>query len=76
MKHCIICGEKTEKPFLAAFTHFYLWQPGMLQYLKGNIQAFGFFDGLNATIGLMCPFYDTLKNWKYRKHQLIIPRDS
>lgn len=76
LKTCIVCGEKTEKPFQAAFEHFWLWQPGMLQYLRGNICTFGFWSGLSATIGLMCPLYNTLKNWKYRKARMVIPKGA
>lgn len=73
-KHtCIICGEPTDRPFQAAFAHFWLWHPGMTQYLRWNIKTFGFWSGLSGTLGLMCPAYNTLRNWKYRKHRLVIP---
>jgi hypothetical protein len=72
-KHkCIVCGWPTDQPIREAFSHFHLWQSGMLQFLKGNIQAFGFWDGVSATVGLCCPIYDTLKNWKHRKKHLVI----
>lgn len=74
MKHqCLICGQKTNNPILAALSHFYLYESGMTKYLKGNIKMFGFWRGLNATLSLICPAYNTIKNWKYRKSSLNIP---
>ena len=72
MKTCPICGDETTKPIQAAFAHFWIYQPGMLQYLRGNIRAFGFWSGLNATIALCCPLYNTLRYWKNRKARLDI----
>ena len=72
IKTCPICGDKTRKPIQAAFEHFWFWQPGSLQYLKGNIKTFGFWSGLHAWICLAFPFYSTLRHWKYRKCRLTI----
>jgi len=73
---CIVCGDKTHKPFQAAFEHFWFYESGQWQFLRGNIATFGFWDGLNATLGLAFPFYNTLRHWKYRKHRLVIPKDA
>lgn len=72
MKTCLICGESTMKPAHAAFSHFWLWNPGQLQFLRGNISMFGFWSGLDSTLGLICPAYNTLRHWKHRKARLSI----
>lgn len=74
MKRCAVCGEETRHPLWATLEHFYLWQGGMSQYLRGNIRAFGLRPGLSATIGLMCPLYNTLTTWRYRKARLVLPK--
>jgi hypothetical protein len=73
MQHkCVICGEPTDKPVQSAFSHFWLYAPGALQYLRGNIRAFGFWSGAGATLALACPLYNTVRHWKHRKARLEI----
>lgn len=69
---CPICGDKTKYPIMAAIEHFYLWQPEMTQYWRGNVSMFGFVRGTISTAYLICPALNTIRFWKYRKHRLEI----
>lgn len=69
---CIICGETTNTPWRSAFSHFWFYMPGQLQWWRGNIKAFGFWSGLHASICLSFPFYNTLRHWRHRKSRLDI----
>lgn len=73
MKHCIVCGEKTDQPIAAAFTHFYLYAPRQWMYLRGNCKTFGLLSGIHSTLCLICPAYNTLRHWKHRKSRLVLP---
>lgn len=73
---CCVCGEPTNKPISAAFEHFWFYHPGQWQYWKGNMRTFGFWGGLLGSLCLSFPFINTLANWKYRKHRLVIPGKS
>jgi hypothetical protein len=70
MKKCIVCGKETEKPFLSAFSHFYLYNAGQWKFLAGNIRTFGFLSGVWSTVQLICPVINTVVNWRYRKCDL------
>jgi len=70
MKHCIVCGRPTDKPITAAYEHFKPYEPGMWQYLRGNVSTFGPWRGLMGTLGLAFPWINTIRNWRYRHHRL------
>jgi hypothetical protein len=72
MKHCIICGDSTERPFAAAVWHFRPFEWHEAIYIVGNIKTFGFWSGVEANLSLYFPFLGTLINWKYRKMKLEI----
>lgn len=42
----------------------------MRQYIRGNFQAFGLWQGLKVNITLMSPLLNLLIHWKYRNSQL------
>jgi hypothetical protein len=72
MRKCIVCGEETARPFASAFSHFYLHVPGQWKHLGPNIKAFGWWSGITSTLALVCPAYNTLRNWRYRKDRLVL----
>lgn len=72
MKNCIICGEKTARPFAAAVWHFRPIDWEQRKWVKGTFKTFG----LNTTLTLMLPFFNTLLYWKYRKMRLSIEEVS
>jgi hypothetical protein len=72
MKKCIVCGEETDKPIEDALWHFRFYDPGMWQYMKGNMKCFGYWQGFLSTLGLAFPWFNTLRFWRYRKCRLVI----
>lgn len=72
MKHCIVCGEPTEYPVRSAFSHFHLYAPGNWKYFRGNMRQFGAWEGFWSTVGLICPAFNTLWHWRYRKARLTV----
>lgn len=56
------------------FRHFWIYHPGQWKYLRGNVQAFGKWDGFWGTVYLAFPVLNTLRHWKLRKARLEIPR--
>ena len=72
MKHCIICGDETKRPYAAAVEHFrpFAWHDP--KYIRGNIKTFGFWSGMRGNITLYFPFLNTLIHWRYRKSRLEI----
>ena len=75
-KECIVCGEATDRPIAATLSHFALYQEGQWRFLSGNINCFGFISGLDGTLGLAFPIYNTLRHWKRRKMRLVIPEGA
>jgi len=75
MKHCAICGDRTEKPLLAALYHFRLVEFGQWKFWRGNFKTFGFWNGLRSNLTLSFPILNTLIHWKYRKHYLVFPTE-
>ena len=73
MKHCIVCGDETKRPIAATLSHFILYQQGQWAFLKGNIDVFGWRNGIMSTLYLICPALNTIRFWKYRKARLVIP---
>lgn len=67
---CQWCGEVTEHPFMALFSHFWLYQPGQWKYMRGNVRTFGLWDGFWGTIYLIFPFANSLRHWRHRKSRL------
>lgn len=72
MKHCLVCGDKTAKPILATLYHFRLYESGNWKWFKGNMATFGKWDGFWSALCLVCPLFNTLRNWKYRKATLVL----
>ena len=72
MKYCIVCGDKTSKPFVAAVWHFRPFAYHDPKYIVGNVKTFGFWSGMRANVSLYFPFLNTLMHWKYRKMHLTI----
>lgn len=70
---CPYCDRPSSRPIRDALSHFKPYESGYWKYLRGNIKAFGFWGGLNGTLGLAFPIYNTLSNWKYRKDELALP---
>lgn len=72
MSKCLVCGEVTNRPLWSIFSHFYLYSPGHWKYFSGNMRTFGAWSGFWSTIGLICPAFNTLRHWRYRKARLTI----
>jgi len=70
MKACIVCGEKTDRPILAALAHFKLVEWRQWRFWIGNFRTFGFWMGLKGSLTLSFPIVNTIWNWKYRKMRL------
>jgi len=70
---CVVCGLPTNQPFSSFMEHFAFYEPGQLQYWRGNITMFGFWSGLMASICISFPFINTIVHWRHRKSQLVIP---
>lgn len=71
-KRCIVCGDLTTSPWLAAFHHFRLYESGNWKYLRGNCATFGLLSGIHSTLCLICPAYNTLRFWEHRKSRLTL----
>jgi hypothetical protein len=67
MKTCPVCGDRTTRPWLAAFHHFRLYEGGNWKWLRGNMSQFGRFSGFMSTCYLSFPILNTLRFWRYRK---------
>lgn len=67
---CVICGDQTDRPIRAALSHFRLYESGNWKWLRGNVEVFGWRQGFVATLGLVCPAFNTLRNWRHRKSRL------
>jgi hypothetical protein len=72
MKTCPVCGQESPKPWVAAFYHFRLYEPGQWKWLKGNMSMFGRWSGFLSTCGLAFPVFNTLRFWRYRKSTLVL----
>lgn len=70
MGKCIICGDNTSRPIVAALYHFRLYEGGNWQWMRGNMQMSGRWRGFWSTMYLVCPLLNTLRFWKYRKATL------
>lgn len=70
MKHCLICGDNTNRPIVATLWHLRLYEGGNWKWFKGNMATFGKWAGFWGTVGLICPLFTTLRHWKYRKCRL------
>lgn len=71
-KHCPYCGDQVRSRMACLMGHFAFYAPGYLRYWRGNIQTFGWVDGLRGSLGLSFPFINALLTWKYRKHRIVI----
>lgn len=74
---CPWCGTEYETrlhKWECFIEHFEFYAPNNFQYWRGNIKAFGFVDGLLASIALTFPFTTIFypSHWKHRKDRLII----
>ena len=69
-KRCVVCGRPTTTPIVSALEHFKPYRPGMWQYLRGNVATFGAWGGIMGTFTLAFPWFNTIKNWRYRHHRL------
>jgi hypothetical protein len=72
MGRCVICGDTTDRPFVAVVWHFRPLDWSQLHWVRGNFKTFGFWSGLRANITLLFPVANTLLNWKHRKSRLEI----
>jgi hypothetical protein len=77
LKTCPICGSQAKCTFKEHWYH-HVWrahlapyEPGNFRWFKGNMATFGRWRGFWSTIGLISPLFNTLRHWKYRKHQLV-----
>lgn len=73
MKRCLICGDETKRPIAATLEHLRLYESGNWGWFKGNMRAFGAWSGFWSSVGLVCPLFNTLRHWKYRKVTLAVP---
>lgn len=69
---CLVCGDASPRPILATLWHFRLYAGGNWKWFRGNMATFGAWDGFWGTIGLVCPAFNTLRHWQYRKARLVL----
>jgi hypothetical protein len=68
-QNCIICNEQLKQNsnlLWAALWHFRLIEFKQWPWFKGTYKHFG----LSSAISLICPLYNTLRHWKYRRFKL------
>jgi hypothetical protein len=75
MSECLICGDRTDRPFEAFVWHFRFIDLPQWRFIVGNFKTFGFWLGLRGNVTLMFPFLNTLINWKWRRHRLVFPKE-
>lgn len=73
MKACLVCGEVTKRNWLATLYHFRLYERGQWKYLSGNCSVFGKLGGFHSVLCLAFPFYNTIRYWRHRKSELVLP---
>lgn len=69
MKYCFICGCETNKPVVAFFYHFRLWDSESFPYFEGNRRSFGLWTAIKSCV----PIFQIRTMWLTRGKVLKFP---